>query len=169
MKKGFIIGFCFGICLFWVVIYGSGYVAPILNKLNKWTAIQGDSYGKTSFTGFFSPYMPTGADVAEDFNSQVKKWFTERGFVKVEDFTPRAPICPNGDKDAGVLLLLERNPKCMVYIFIPDFRPESKSHYIGFHADWEGTIPETLKYEDDFNKLKEDFYKQFPTGQLHIE
>ena len=164
--KMFVRCFYIGICLLSIIAWGAGCGVDPTGDLPG---------GKRSFTGGVGPYNLTSQDAVQEFNAQAKNWFTERGFVEIEDVTYHKDILRPyheasfpGDisedwNKPGVLLLLEYDHQNRIYVFIPDcFRPEDNTQFIGYHARLTGTVKEIKKHEDGFEKMSEDFLEQFP-------
>jgi len=58
---------------------------------------------------------------------------------------------------------VENSPKTM--IFDPEwgrFRPEDNIQHVGFHVRLAGTLKAVRDHEGGFDKMREDFLKQFP-------
>ena len=157
--------FCLWFCLLSIIAWGTGcgVVPPV------------QSSGKRSFVGSFGPYNLESPEAVQEFNAQAKTWFTERGFVEVEEVTYHEDILRPYYEDTfpvdqskewnkpGVLLLLEHDHQNHVYVFIPDcFRPEDNTQYVGFHVRLAGTLKTVRDHEGGFDKMREDFLKQFP-------
>ena len=125
-----------------------------------------------SYTANFGGYALDGADALQNFNSQAREWFIERGFVEIEDvaFSDIAdPGHGEWDKPGILLLFIESASPNLFYVFIPDsyhtedYHPEKRIQYIGFHVALKGSAKEVKDYHDDFRKLRYDFLKAAPT------
>ena len=121
-----------------------------------------------SYTANLGGYALDGADALQNFNSQAKEWFIQRGFVEIEDVT-FADIADPGhgewDKPGVLLLLSNHHRRNLFYVFIPDsyhtedYHPEKCIQYIGFHVALKGSAKEVKGYHDDCRKLRYDFLK----------
>ena len=93
----------------------------------------------------------------------------EQGFTVVEDMTYRNIVDEknwSGSVD-GVLLVFEHDHQSLVYVFIPEsYSPEDYMQNIGYHASWTGSLDDLKKYDEDFNKLKDQFVKEFVWGAV---
>ena len=91
----------------------------------------------------------------------------EQGFAVVEDMTYRDIVTSKdwSNSVVGALLVFKHSQQSLVYVFIPEsYNAEDSIQIIGFHAEWNGSIEELQKYDEDFNNLRDQFLKRFPQG-----
>ena len=186
-SKGPFIGGCVLGLVIGVVIscIGVGIIASILfsqraHVMRNSMMIEGPSI---NITGILGRYELADADAVKEFNSRVKKWFAERGFVELEDMPLRSiermPIRERGGwrmtgsggvwNQPGVLLLLKFDDQNSLYILVPDwFNPATHVQVIGYRVDFAGNFDKTRGYEIQLDKLKDDFERAFPSGKYNI-
>ena len=122
------------------------------------------SWRSSSGIGILGHYGLSETYTTRDFNLQTKKWLTARGFVACENVPPLESITyPENWDQSGVLLLLNHNPRCLIFIFIPNVHcPEDSVQRIDYYYSFAGTPTEHKEYRNILNRLKEDFWRDFP-------
>ena len=123
----------------------------------------GACFSSETYTGTFGFYGLNDSEAVQSFNSKIKQWFTEHGFIEMEGMACK-DVIPALEWDMpGTILLLKHDDENLVYFFIPDhYRPEKNSQIIGYHITRKGTCEEVKKYKDDFVKLRNNFLEEFP-------
>ncbi|MCL2710650.1 MAG: hypothetical protein FWE95_07200 [Planctomycetaceae bacterium] len=180
---GCVLGLVIGIVISFI---GAGIIASIASFQKGHVRLggmltEGPAPFVTSSTEMLGQYELTDADAVKEFNSRVKKWFVERGFVELEDMPLRSiermPTSGNwmmrrrvGDWDKpGVLLLLKFDDQNSLYILVPDcYQRERHVQMIGYRFDLAGGSDKTRGYEIQLDKLKDDFERAFPSGKYNI-
>lgn len=156
MKKIIFYISCFAICLFFIIAAGTGC------REKDYSSSRGQGFSVS--IGFYQFDDP---DALQNFSSQVKNWFIQRGFIETEHNL--------GWTEPGVNLYLrtgldnersifERYNKS-VYVSIPYHNDLKNNHYISVSAKWEGPNKEVDNFCDDFNNLINSFKKEFPPGK----
>lgn len=121
------------------------------------------SFSTHSSTGSFGPREFESPEAVTEFNSKAKDWFIARGFTEVEGESFSDIVDSKSWDNPGVLIRLKHDENNRFDFFIPDcYRPEENVQNIGYHVELRGTIEETNRYDDEFEKLKNDFRNDFP-------
>ena len=181
-SKGSFIGGCvLGLVIGIVISFiGIGIIASIGYFQKGRARYEPSHMFATSTTETLGRYELTDADAVGEFNARVKKWFAERGFVELEDMPLRSigriPVRGNtgfrqarreGDwNKPGVLLLLKFDDRNSLYILVPDcYQRDRHFQMIGYRSDFVGTSATTRGYEIQWDRLKDDFERAFPSGK----
>jgi hypothetical protein len=126
-------------------------------------------------------YELADADAVKEFNSRLKKWFTERGFKERYDMPLRSierlPTrgnairagqwggMPDDWDKPGVVLCLEFDSQNALYILVPDcYHRQAHVQMIGFRGDLRIGSDKMQDYEIRMDKLRDDFERAFPSG-----
>jgi hypothetical protein len=114
------------------------------------------------FTGTFIKRQFASQSEVATFNSEVRKWFSQRGFAPDASTTFHAVAKADEWKEPGLLLCRRHGSTSRTYVFIPECCPaEEHTQIIGYHVELQGACEEVDQRRRDFESMRTEFQKQF--------